>query len=111
MSASEKLRFQRSLYNPITHVDGSARCQVVDKKLSPLYWKLINTFAAISGVGMVVNTSFNVRGEPVVMSPFDAVKCFLSTDIDILAIDQYIVTKTSFWRLEDFEYLNDYPLD
>ena len=111
MSAEEKLRFKRSSFNPVTHVDGSARCQIVDKQLTPLYWKLINAFAAITGVGMVINTSFNVRGEPIVMSPLDALKCFLSTDIDVLAIGDRIVTKTSSWSLDIFEHFNDYPLD
>lgn len=77
----------------ITHVDGTARVQTVDRYANPRYRKLIEEFRNITGVPMVLNTSFNLRGEPVVSSPRDAVKSFLATKIDVLAIGDCIVEK------------------
>lgn len=77
----------------VTHVDGTARIQTVDKEVNPRYWKLIHEFEKISGVPVVINTSFNVRGEPIVCSPEDAIKCFLGTGIDYLALGNFLVSK------------------
>lgn len=77
----------------ITHVDGTARVQTVDKVSNPRYRRLIEEFKRITGVPMVLNTSFNLRGEPVVSSPVDAIKSFKATNIDVLAIEDYIVEK------------------
>jgi carbamoyltransferase len=77
----------------ITHVDGSARIQTVNKNDHPLYWKLINEFEKKSNIPILLNTSFNVKGQPIVCSPEDAVKTLLSTDIDALFIGQYYVKK------------------
>lgn len=79
----------------ICHVDGTGRVQTVSKEQSPLYWELINEFKKITGVPVVLNTSFNVRGEPIVLSPQDAIKCFLSTQLDSLVIGNYLVDKSS----------------
>ena len=79
----------------ICHVDGTGRLQTVAKEQSPLYWELINEFKKITGVPVVLNTSFNVRGEPIVLSPQDAIKCFLSTQLDYLVIGDYLVDKSS----------------
>lgn len=77
----------------ITHVDGTARVQTVDRVSNPRYRKLIEEFRGITGVPMLLNTSFNRKGEPVVSSPADAVKSFVGTNIDVLAIGDYIVDK------------------
>jgi carbamoyltransferase len=74
-------------------VDHSTRPQTVSRKTSPLYWKLINELKALSGVPCVLNTSFNIRGEPVVCSPSDALRCFFGTGLDVLVIGDYIVEK------------------
>ncbi len=75
----------------VTHVDGSARLQTVDKTLNPLYWELIDQFFQRTGCPIVVNTSFNVRGEPIVCTPREAIQCFLKTGLDVLAIGGFLV--------------------
>ncbi len=77
----------------VTHVDGTARPQTVSKKLHPLYWNLIQEFEKIKGVPVILNTSFNIRGEPIVCTPQDALRCFYSTGIDVLIIGSFIVSK------------------
>lgn len=77
-----------------THVDGTSRVQTVSREQNPLVYKLLKEFEALSGVPVLINTSFNVRGEPMVCTPEDAVNCFLKTDIDYLAIGDYIVEKS-----------------
>lgn len=77
----------------IVHVDGTVRPQTVRKDSSPLYWDLINKFGELSGHPVVLNTSFNVRGEPIVGTPLDALRCFFSTGMDALAIGSYLVLK------------------
>ncbi len=77
----------------VCHVDGTGRLQTVSKKVDPLFWELVNEFKKITGVPVVLNTSFNVRGKPIVLSPQDAVNCFLSTQLDCLVIGNYLVEK------------------
>lgn len=77
----------------ITHVDETARLQTVSKEENPLYWKLIDYYEKLTGCPVILNTSFNVRGEPIVCSPEDAIKCFLGTHMDALIIGNYIVEK------------------
>ncbi len=77
----------------VTHFDGSARIQTVNRQTNPIYWNLINEFKKISGVPVVLNTSFNVRDEPIVCSPLDALGCFFSSGMDYLAIGGFIVSK------------------
>src|SRR5262249_6923391 len=77
---------KRNLIPAVTHVDGTARVQTVSKTLNPRFYGLIEAFRRLSGVPIVVNTSFNVRGEPIVCSPTDALRCFYATDIDFLVI-------------------------
>jgi carbamoyltransferase len=89
----DKLYYQRSTVQSITHLDFSARIQSVHKETNPRFWHLINTFKEIAGIGLVVNTSFNVRGEPIVCSPMDAYRCFMSTDMDYLVINDYVLSK------------------
>jgi carbamoyltransferase len=77
----------------ITHVDGTARVQTVHAETNPRFYKLIEAFAGHTGVPIVVNTSFNVRGEPIVCTPHDAYSCFARTRMDYLVMDRYIVKK------------------
>ncbi len=84
---------KRKTLPAITHVDGSARLQTVLKDTHPLYHALISEFGKLSGVPVVLNTSFNVMGEPVVESPLQAIRCFYSTGLDVLVIGNYIIEK------------------
>lgn len=89
----EQLSGKDCAFPAITHVDNSARIQTVDKEDNPRYWNLINEFKALTGCSMVINTSFNVRGEPIVCSPQDALDCFLNTEMDVLVLGDYILHK------------------
>jgi len=89
----DKLYSIRSKLQSITHVDFSARIQTVSQKINPRFWGLISEFKKITNIGVLVNTSFNVRGEPIVNSPEDAYKCFMSTEMDILVIENFIYFK------------------
>jgi carbamoyltransferase len=89
----EKLAYERSTFPAITHIDFSARVQTVHKETNPRYWKLLTAFKEKTGVGMVVNTSFNVRGEPIVCTPKDAYQCFMNTEMDYLVIGDYVFDK------------------
>ncbi len=86
---------KRSIVPAITHVDGTGRVQTVNRETNPLYWQLIKEFEEITGVGLILNTSFNVMGEPIVCRPEEAIECFLSTGIDRLIIGNYAVEKTA----------------
>jgi carbamoyltransferase len=77
----------------VVHFDGSARIQTVDRGSNEPFWKVIEAFGRRTGVPVVLNTSFNVRGEPIVCTPQDAIRCFLSTDIDLLALENFVVSK------------------
>ena len=93
LSLWDRLYSERSNLQSITHLDFSARVQTVHKETNLKYWKLINAFKNITGYGLVVNTSFNVRGEPIVCSPHDAYRCFMSTDMDFLVINNFVYEK------------------
>lgn len=84
---------KQDLLPAITHVDGTARVQTVSKDVNPRYYGLIEAFEKLRGVPIVVNTSFNVMGEPIVNTPEDAVRCFLGTGIDVLVMGNYIAVK------------------
>lgn len=90
----ERLYFERSDVQSITHLDFTARIQTVHKETNPRYHQLIDTFKNKTGYGLLVNTSFNVRGEPIVCSPEDAYKCFMRTEMDYLVINDYFLVKT-----------------
>ncbi|XWN37507.1 MAG: carbamoyltransferase [Balneola sp.] len=89
----EKLAVERSDYPAITHIDFSARIQTVHKETNPEYWNLIEAFRQRTGCAMVVNTSFNVRGEPIVCTPEDAYQCFMNTEMDYLVVGEYVFAK------------------
>jgi carbamoyltransferase len=84
---------KRSIIPAVTHVDGSARPQTVEQNVNPLYWRLIKEFGQRTGVPVIMNTSFNLRGEPIVASPTDAVRTFFSSGMDALVIGSYLVEK------------------
>jgi carbamoyltransferase len=77
----------------ITHVDGTARVQCVDKLTHPKYWKLLDEFEKIKGFPVLLNTSFNIMGEPIVYSPDQAIRCFYGSGIDVLVIGDFIIEK------------------
>lgn len=92
-SMQEKLNYKKSDFPAITHVDLSARIQCVEKVLNPRFWLLIEQYRQIIGVPMLVNTSFNVRGEPIVCSPEEAYACFMESGIDVLVMENYVFYK------------------
>ncbi|WP_167618535.1 carbamoyltransferase [Maribellus sediminis] len=99
----EKLYHKRSDVQSVTHLDFSARIQTVHKETNPRYWELINEFKNQTGYGIVVNTSFNVRGEPIVCTPYDAYRCFMSTEMDYLVMNDFVYCKTDQpdWQNEE----------
>jgi carbamoyltransferase len=94
MDLWDKLYHQRSDVQSITHLDFSARIQTVHKSTNPRFWGLINEFKNQTSYSLVVNTSFNVRGEPIVCNPQDAFRCFMGTEMDFLVINNYVFEKT-----------------
>ena len=84
---------KRSVIPSVTHVDGSARPQTVERDVNPLYWRLIDAFGQRTGVPVLMNTSFNLRGEPIVCSPTDAIRTFFSSGLDVLVIGHFVVEK------------------
>lgn len=91
----EKLNISRSEIPAVTHIDYSARIQTVHKESNPRYHKLISTFYKKTGCATIINTSFNVRGEPIVCSPEDSYRCFMRTKMDVLVIDDFLLFKES----------------
>ena len=108
----EKLNIPRSSLPAITHVDYSARIQTVSERTNPRYYKLINEFKRITGCPVIVNTSFNVRGEPIVCSPQDAYRCFMRTEMDILVLQNQILKKSDQTELsKDQTWKEEFELD
>ena len=107
----EKLNIKRSEIPAVTHVDYSARIQTVSKNRNPKYYKLLNEFNKKTGCPIVVNTSFNVRGEPIVNTPEDAFKCFMGTELDVLAIENCFLEKNKQNIELKNNYLNKFELD
>jgi carbamoyltransferase len=93
LKVCDVLSDQRENIPAITHVDGSARMQTVRKDINPLYHALLMEFGKLNGVPVLLNTSFNVMGEPIVESPYDAIRCFFSTGLDKLVIGNYVICK------------------
>jgi carbamoyltransferase len=94
LSLWDRLYFQRSDLQSITHLDFSARIQTVHEQTNPRYYELLQAFKKQTAYSLLVNTSFNVRGEPIVCSPYDAYRCFMSTDMDFLVIENFVYQKT-----------------
>ena len=89
----ERLNLKRSLIPAVTHVDYSARIQTVHKDTNPKYYRLIEKFKEITQCPILVNTSFNIRGEPIVCSIEDAFNCFMGTELDILVCENFLLYK------------------
>jgi carbamoyltransferase len=108
----EKLNLKRSELPAITHVDYSARVQTVHQDTNPRYHALLKAFETLTGCGVLVNTSFNVRGEPIVCSPADAYRCFMRTEMDYLVIENFILTKSEQpeWQT-DLSWQEEFELD
>lgn len=96
-----KLYFKRSDVPAITHIDYSARVQTVGKSTNERFWKLIDAFKKITGYGIIINTSFNIRGEPIVCSPTDAIRCFMNTEIDYLVLNNFVLDKSKLSHLKE----------
>lgn len=108
----EKLRVPRSKIPSVTHVDYSARIQTVHKETNPRYYDLIKHFEAETGYGLLVNTSFNVRGEPIVCTPEDAYRCFMRTEMDYLVLENFILAKSDQPAIEkDESWQQEFGLD
>ena len=107
----DKLNAPRSSVPAITHVDYSARIQTVHKDTNPRYHAVISKFKDKTGCPIVVNTSFNVRGEPIICSPSDAFKCFMGTELDVLAIGNYLLFKKEQDEAIKDNYEKGYELD
>lgn len=93
-----KLNFSKSEIPAVTHVDFSARIQTVNQESNPKLWKLIHKFKSLTNLGMLVNTSFNQKDEPIVCSPEDAIRCFINTGMDYLVIGDFIIKKDEKWK-------------
>lgn len=104
----ERLNVPRSEIPAVTHVDCSARIQTVRRDTNPLFFDILRAFYELTGCPVVVNTSFNVRGEPIVCTPQDAYCCFMRTQMDVLVLETFVLEKTEqpqvvddgTWRLE-----------
>src|SRR5262249_38382478 len=105
----------RSEIPAVTHVDYSARLQTVDETRNPRFYRLIETFDRLTGCPVLVNTSFNVRGEPIVCTPQDAYRCFLATDMDVLVMEDIVIVKDDVARAAGAasreQYLAQFQLD
>jgi carbamoyltransferase len=108
----EKLNLKRSELPAITHVDYSARIQTVHQETNPRYYALLKAFERLTGCGVLVNTSFNVRGEPIVCTPSDAYRCFMRTEMDYLVVENYFLAKTEQpqWKTDD-NWRDEFGLD
>jgi carbamoyltransferase len=108
----DQLNVVRSDIPAVTHIDYSARIQTVDRETSPDYYDLIKEFECLTGCGVLVNTSFNVRGEPIVCSPADAFQCFMRTHIDYLVLGSFLLSKARQpeWK-EASEWQKEFQLD
>jgi carbamoyltransferase len=107
----EKLNVKRSSIPAVTHVDYSARIQTVHKETNPKYYELITEFKKITNCSVIVNTSFNVRGEPIVCSVKDAFNCFMGTNLDILVIEDFILYKKDQEKNLIKSYKDKFELD
>jgi len=108
----ERLNLKRSELPAITHVDYSARVQTVHEETNPRFHRLLREFDARTGCGMLVNTSFNVRGEPIVCTPADAYRCFMRTEMDYLVIENFLLDKRNQPAWDEIEaWQEEFELD
>jgi carbamoyltransferase len=108
----DKLKVKRSNIPAVTHVDYSARIQTIKRQDNPLYYDTIEAFYKKTGCPVIINTSFNVRGEPLVCAPIDALKCFMRTEMDYLAMGSFLIDKKEQKPLEkDIAWQKVFELD
>jgi carbamoyltransferase len=110
----KRVNVKRSAIPAVTHVDMSARIQSVDEKRNGRYYRLIREFKRQTGCGVIINTSFNIRGEPIVCTPQDAYRCFMASDMDVLVLENFILYKTELppaSQAEREKYLGGFSLD
>jgi carbamoyltransferase len=107
----EKLHVPRSMIPAVTHVDYSARIQTVRRDTNPVYYDIIHAFYRLTACPVIVNTSFNVRGEPIVCTPEDAFRCFMGTELDMLAIGNCILRKHEQLPALRLDYKNAFAPD
>lgn len=110
----EKLNYRRSTIPAITHIDYSARVQTVDEARNPQYYKLLTKFYEKTGCAVLINTSFNVRGEPIVCTPDDAYRCFMGTNMDVLVVGRQILLRDEQKQIDSAtrdQYLAQFKLD
>jgi carbamoyltransferase len=105
------LNVVRSAIPAVTHVDYSARIQTVHRETNPLYHDLISRFHALTGCPVLINTSFNVRSEPIVCTPEDAFRCFMGTDIDLLVVGNAVLHKQDQDQNLRVNYKDDFEMD
>jgi carbamoyltransferase len=112
LSGIDLLNIPRSDIPAVTHIDYSARIQTVDEEANSRFYRLIKAFEAKTGCGVLVNTSFNVRGEPIVCTPSDAYRCFMRTEMDTLALENCLLQKSDQPLLaEDVDWRREFELD
>jgi carbamoyltransferase len=111
----KRVNVVRSEIPAVTHVDHSARLQTVDHERNPRLHRLLQAFERLTGCPVLVNTSFNVRGEPIVCTPQEAYRCFMATEMDVLVLGEFVIDKAACRpdadRAERQEYLSQFQLD
>jgi carbamoyltransferase len=108
----ELLNVPRSDIPAVTHLDYSARVQTIHQETNPQYYNLLKAFEALTGYAVLVNTSFNVRGEPIVCTPEDAYRCFMRTEMDVLVLENCVLYKQDQTPLaEDSDWKKEFELD
>ena len=101
LTGLKRINVVRSQIPAVTHIDFSARVQTVDKDINPKYHQLISKFEEKTGCPLIVNTSFNVRGEPIVCTPEDSYRCFMRTELDLLIINNFLLLKKNQPEFKD----------
>ena len=110
----KRVNVQRSSIPAVTHIDMSARIQTVNEARHGRFWRLMKEFKRQTGCGVIINTSFNIRGEPIVCTPQDAYRCFLATEMDMLVLENCVLLRTEQVRSNEAErqrYLESFQLD
>jgi carbamoyltransferase len=107
----DKLNVVRSTIPAVTHVDYSARVQTVHRETNPVYYELISRFHRLTGCPVMINTSFNVRSEPIVCTPEDAFRCFMGTELDLLVVGNAMLRKPDQDRALRRVYKDQFELD
>jgi carbamoyltransferase len=107
----DKLNVPRSEIPSVTHIDYSSRVQTVHRETNPRYYALIKRFKELTDCPVIINTSFNVRGEPIVCTPEDAFRCFMATELDVLVVGNFFLLKTVQTQNLSIDYKAEYELD